>query len=159
VQELDKELIRICDVFNNHGVKYVVIGGFAVIIHGLPRTTEDIDFFVENSGQNIENLKSALKSLYKDPSIDEISTKDLEDYAVIRYGTPEDFNIDIIARLGAEISFEDILKDVVFFEIDNVEIPLCSLDMLIKMKETVRDRDGRDLRFLKKKAEERKHNL
>lgn len=159
MQELDKELIRICDVFNNHGVKYVVIGGFAVIIHGLPRTTEDIDFFVENSGQNIENLKSALKSLYKDPSIDEISTKDLEDYAVIRYGTPEDFNIDIIARLGAEISFEDILKDVVFFEIDNVEIPLCSLDMLIKMKETVRDRDGRDLRFLKKKAEERKHNL
>ena len=156
MQELDKEFIRICDTFNRYKVKYVVIGGFAVIIHGLPRTTEDIDFFIESSSQNIESLKSALKSLYNDPSIDEITTKDLEEYAVIRYGTPDDFYIDIIARLGSEVSFEDVWKNVAIFEIDDIEIPVCGLEMLIKMKKTVRDRDLRDLSFLLKKAKEQK---
>lgn len=50
---------------------------------------------------------------------------------------------------------KEVERDV-FFEIDDLNIPVCSLEMLIKIKETVRDRDMRDLRFLKKKAEERK---
>jgi hypothetical protein len=156
VQELDKEFIRICNAFNRYEVKYVVIGGFAVIMHGLPRTTEDIDLFIEGSDENIKRLKTALKALYDDPSIEEITSKDIEEYAVIRYGTPNDFYIDFIARLGDEISFEDVWKDVVFFEIDKTEIPVCGLEMLIKMKKTVRDRDLRDLRFLLKKANEQK---
>ncbi len=44
------------------------------------------------------------------------------------------------------------------FEIDDLKIPVCSLEILIRMKETIRDRDMRDLRFLKKKAEERKRD-
>jgi hypothetical protein len=156
VQELDKEFIRICNTFNRYNVKYVVIGGFAVILHGLPRTTEDIDFFIESSSQNIENLKSALKSLYNDPSIEEITTADLEEYAVVRYGTPDEFYIDIIARLGEEVSFNDVWNDVVIFEIDDTKIPVCGLEMLIKMKKTVRDRDLRDLRFLSEKYETKK---
>ncbi|HEB76851.1 MAG TPA: hypothetical protein ENJ04_10905 [Nitrospirae bacterium] len=156
VQELDKEFVRICDTFNKYEVKYVVIGGFAIIIHGLPRTTEDIDLFVENSVENIEKLKSALKSLYNDPSIDEITSGDLQEYAVIRYGTPDEFYIDIMTRLGEEVSFKEVWDNLERFEIDNVEIPVCGLETLIKMKKTVRDRDLRDLKFLMKKADEQK---
>lgn len=158
MQELDREFLRICDVFNRYNVKYVVVGGFAVIIHGLPRTTEDIDFFIESSVENVERLKSALKALYNDPSIDEITAKDVEEYAVVRYGTPDEFYIDIIARLGDEVSFKDVLNDIVIFEIDNIKIPICGLEMLIKMKKTVRDRDLLDLKFLMKKFEEQKKN-
>jgi len=157
VQELDKEFVRICDTFNKYEVKYVVIGGFAIIIHGLPRTTEDIDLFVENSVENIEKLKSALKSLYNDPSIDEITSGDLQEYAVIRYGTPDEFYIDIMTRLGEEVSFKEVWDNLERFEIDNVEIPVCGLETLIKMKKTVRDRDLRDLKFLMKKADEQKN--
>jgi hypothetical protein len=156
MKELDKEFLRICSAFNKHKVRYVVVGGFAVIIHGLPRTTEDIDFFVDDSKENVERLKSALKSLYDDLSIDEITKEDLKKYAVIRYGTPDNYYIDIIAKLGNEISFDDVWKDLVFFKIDDIEIPVCGLEMLIKMKKTVRDRDVRDLKFLMKKAEEMK---
>lgn len=156
MQELDKEFVRICDTFNKYEVKYVVIGGFAIIIHGLPRTTEDIDLFVENSVENIEKLKSALKSLYNDPSIDEITSGDLQEYAVIRYGTPDEFYIDIMTRLGEEVSFKEVWDNLERFEIDNVEIPVCGLETLIKMKKTVRDRDLRDLKFLMKKADEQK---
>lgn len=42
-KELDGALTELCDAFNRYGVKYVV-GGFAVIMHGLARMTEDIYF-------------------------------------------------------------------------------------------------------------------
>lgn len=156
-KELDRALTELCDAFNRYGVKYVVVGGFAVIMHGLARMTEDIDFFIEDSAENIEKIKVALKSLYNDPFIDELKSEDIKQYAVIRYGTPDNFNIDLIGKMGEEmISFKDVVRDAEFFEIDDLKIPVCSLDMLIKMKETVRDRDMRDLKFLKKKAEERK---
>jgi hypothetical protein len=159
MRELDKAFIEICDTFNRYGVKYVVVGGFAVIMHGLSRMTEDIDFFIEDSPENVERIKSALKSLYNDPSIDEIRLEDVKQYAVIRYGTPEDFYIDLIGKIGEEMfSFKDVEKDAETFEIDNLQIPICGLNMLIKMKETMRNRNMRDLRFLKKKAEERRQN-
>ena len=158
-KELDKSLIELCDTFNKYNVKYVIVGGFAVIMHGLARMTEDIDFFIEDSAENIEKIKVALKSLYNDPFIDELKSEDIKQYAVIRYGTPDNFNIDLIGKIGEEmISFKDIEKDAEFFEIDDLKIPVCSLDMLIRMKETIRDRDMRDLTFLKKKAEERKQD-
>lgn len=156
-KELDRALTELCDAFNRYGVKYVVVGGFAVIMHGLARMTEDIDFFIEDSAENIEKIKNALKSLYNDPFIDELKSEDIKQYAVIRYGTPDNFNIDLIGKIGEEmISFKDVERDTEFFEIDDLKIPVCSLDMLIRMKETIRYRDMRDLRFLKKKLEERK---
>ena len=158
-KELDKSLIELCDTFNKYNVKYVIVGVFAVIMHGLARMTEDIDFFIEDSAENIEKIKVALKSLYNDPFIDELKSEDIKQYAVIRYGTPDNFNIDLIGKIGEEmISFKDIEKDAEFFEIDDLKIPVCSLVMLIRMKETIRDRDMRDLTFLKKKAEERKQD-
>ncbi len=156
-KELDRALTELCEAFNRYEVKYVVVGGFAVIMHGLARTTEDIDFFIEGSFENVERIKNALKSLYDDLSIDELKSEDIKEYAVIRYGTPDNFNIDLIGKIGEDlISFKDVERDAEIFEIDNLKIPVCSLDMLIRMKETMRDRDMRDLRFLKKKAEERR---
>ena len=158
-KELDKALIELCKALNEYGVKYVVVGGFAVIMHGLARMTEDIDFFIEGSDENVEKIRAVLKSLYNDPSIDDLKAEDIKKYAVIRYGSPDDFNIDFISKIGEGlINFEDVEKNAEIFEIDDLKIPVCGLEMLIKMKETVRDRDLRDLRFLKKKAEERKHN-
>lgn len=155
-KELDRALTELCGAFNSYGVKYVV-GGFAVIMHGLARITGDIDFFIEDPDENIEKIKNALKSLYNDPSIDELKSEDIKQHAVIRYGTPDNFYIYLIGEVGEElISFKDIERDAEFFEIDNLKIPVCGLDTLIRMKETIRDRDMRDLRFLKKKAEERK---
>lgn len=96
------------------------------------------------------------ESIYNDPSIDEIEVKDIKEYAVIRYGTPDEFNIDLIGKIGELFSFNDVERSAEIFEVENIKIPVCGLDMLIRMKETVRDRDMRDLMFLKKKAEERK---
>lgn len=44
---------------NNHNVKYIVVGGFAVILHGHARVTGDMDIWVERTSDNYKKLKRA----------------------------------------------------------------------------------------------------
>lgn len=56
-------LNRLLDVFKsfqNHDVHYVVIGGIATILHGVPRTTFDLDILIEATPLNVKNLLDAL---------------------------------------------------------------------------------------------------
>jgi hypothetical protein len=56
-------LNRLTDVFasfRHHRVKYVVIGGIAAVLHGVPRATFDLDILIEASRANAENLLDAL---------------------------------------------------------------------------------------------------
>ncbi|MGI9016131.1 MAG: nucleotidyl transferase AbiEii/AbiGii toxin family protein [Euzebya sp.] len=59
--ELDAE--RIIEVLNRHGVDYVVIGGFAAVLHGSPRTTADIDITPSAERSNLLRLGAALTEL------------------------------------------------------------------------------------------------
>ena len=57
-------LNRFQDVFKSlrsHDVRYVVIGGIAAILHGVPRATLDLDILIEASNQNAEALLKALE--------------------------------------------------------------------------------------------------
>ena len=67
--DLLKEILRLCDALNNGAVKYIVVGGCAMILHGYYRTTHDIDLLVESSPENIRRLKKALYDLL---SLDEV---------------------------------------------------------------------------------------
>ena len=56
-------LNRLQDVFRSfhtHNVRYVVIGGVATILHGVPRTTFDLDILIEASSDNVKKLLTAL---------------------------------------------------------------------------------------------------
>jgi putative cell wall-binding protein len=54
------DLVLLCRHLNETGVKYVVIGGFAIILSGYIRTTGDIDLLVDSSSENVERIKKAL---------------------------------------------------------------------------------------------------
>ena len=58
-----KDLVALCRNLNAHEVKYVIIGGFAVIRHGYIRATGDIDLLVADSRENIRNIRRALAYL------------------------------------------------------------------------------------------------
>lgn len=76
-------------------VDYILVGGFAVILHGLSRLTADIDIFVKPEADNLERLKKALRKVFPaDDEIDSLSLRDLQDYAVVRFGTADDFYIE-----------------------------------------------------------------
>ncbi len=46
--------------FQSHDVKYVVIGGIAAVVHGIPRATFDLDILIEASPENAQRLLDAL---------------------------------------------------------------------------------------------------
>jgi hypothetical protein len=46
---------------NKNEVNYVLVGGYSVIYHGFPRTTGDIDIFVEVSKNNYDKLTQAFE--------------------------------------------------------------------------------------------------
>jgi hypothetical protein len=58
-----EDLVELCRSLNAAGARYVLIGGFAVILHGYVRATKDIDLLVDASTANIRAVKSALSSL------------------------------------------------------------------------------------------------
>jgi len=53
-------------------VQYVEFGAVAINLLGLARAREDLDIFVAPDRENIERLKSALRSVFDDPSIEEV---------------------------------------------------------------------------------------
>ena len=55
--------VEICAVLEAEGVDFVILGGFAAVIHGSPVPTEDIDIIPSRDGPNLERLARALKTL------------------------------------------------------------------------------------------------
>lgn len=149
--ELD-EAIRVLGSLEREGVDYVLIGGAALTFHGLVRATEDLDLFVRPTADNIERLRRALRAVYDDPSIDEISTDDLlGDYPAVRYYPPEgELFLDILTRLGEFASYESLEAQEV--ESHGIRIKIASPATLYRLKrDTVREIDHLDALRLREK--------
>jgi hypothetical protein len=129
-------------------VDYILIGGFAVILHGLSRLTADIDLFVKPESENLNRLKKALRKVFPaDDEIDSLSLQDLQDYAVVRFGTADGFYIDLVAGIGEMFRYEDLEYEV--REVAGVHVRIATPETLLRMKkDTVRPEDKRDARFL-----------
>ena len=57
---LNQDFKEFIQLLNANKVKYLVIGGYAVAIHGHPRYTKDIDIWIEMSSENAQKLMTAL---------------------------------------------------------------------------------------------------
>ena len=151
--ELQEEIVRVCGALNSEGVRYVVVGGCAVILHGYYRTTHDIDLLVDSSAENIRRLKKALQELFKSEEISEIRDVDIDQYAVVRFAPEsEEIVIDLIGKIG-KINFEVAIQDIEEVELEGIKIPVCGLSTLIETKKGTRPKDKEDLLFLKGKKE------
>ena len=149
VDLLDQSL-RIIASLNEAAVDYAVVGGVAMNLHGFIRATEALDLFVRAEADNVERLKAALRAVWDDPSIDEITAIDLcGDYPAVRYGPPSgELYLDILTRLGDFARFDDLEVETV--EIAGVQIRVASPKTLIRMKRgTVRAIDRADAEVLR----------
>jgi len=151
--ELQKELVRLCTKLNQERVRYVIVGGCAVILHGYLRTTYDIDVLVDPSAGNIGRLKKALHDLFGTEEVLEIREDDIERYAVVRVAPEsEEIVINLIGKIG-NITFDSAAKDIQELEVEETKIPVCGLLTLIETKKGVRTKDKEDLLFLIGKKE------
>jgi hypothetical protein len=144
VDALD-DALRVISSLNRAGVDYVVVGGVAMNLHGLVRATEDLDLFVRPDAENIERLRGALRAVWSDPSIAEITAEDLcGDYPAVRYGPPAGtLYLDILARVGEATRFADL--EVQEMEVEGVRVRVATPRTLYRMKkDTVRPIDHAD---------------
>lgn len=145
------EVMRILDALERAGVRYAVFGAMAMAAHGLDRATRDLDLFVTADDGNIEQLRTALNSVFNDPEIENITAADLRgEYPVIQYGPPDaDFTIDITSRLGDAFDFESL--EIVEVDAGGTTIHVVSPATLYRMKrDTVRPRDRDDAQRLRR---------
>ena len=146
------EILRVLESFAEHEVEYILVGGVALNLHGIGRPTEDIDFFIRPTPDNVSRIKQALRAVYDDDSIEEISADDLSGkYPTVRYGPPHGaFYIDLISRLGEFASFEDLKAEDADFR--GIAVRLATPETLYWLKKgTVRSRDRADAEALREK--------
>jgi hypothetical protein len=142
-----EDLVRLCKSLNEKNVKYIVIGGMAVINAGFPRATVDIDLLIDPSSKNMEKIKEALLYL-PDKAINDIELTDVENYTVVKVA--DEIMIDLM-KSACGITYLVGCKSIVKVKIEDVEIPFPSIELLYKMKQTLRERDKLDRLFLEEK--------
>ncbi len=140
-----EDLLRLCQSLNQEKVRYLVIGGFAVILHGSVRATKDIDLLVDSSQTNIKKIKQAMSSL-PDNAIALIAEDEVKKYQVVRVA--DEFVVDLMEK-ACGIDYKIAEKEIDWKEIEGIKIPLASKSLLIRMKDTVRPSDKADVEFLK----------
>ena len=150
-----KELLL---AFNAHGVKYLVVGGYAVGVHAEPRATKDLDIFICADDTNSHAVYHALAA-YGAP-LQGFSPSDFNDQqgSAFQIGQPP-ARIDILQRIDG-ISFEEAWEGRVEGLVEG-EIPanILSREHLIRNKLAIgRARDIADVEALRQAAGERTDN-
>lgn len=145
-----EDLVALCKSLNASGASYILIGGFAVMLHGSVRTTKDIDFLVDASIANIQNIKKVLAQL-PDNAAAQIDDDDVSKYEVVRIA--DEIVIDLMAK-ACGIDYAEATAGIQKIIIDGVPIPVASKELLIRMKDTIRPSDKIDAEFLRWRVEE-----
>jgi len=145
-KQLPEDFKDFIQYLNSNNVKYLLIGGWAVGLHGHPRATKDIDFLIFIDNTNLENLKKALIDFGAPPiDIDYLREKG----NVIRFGVSP-IQIDIINEADG-IDIEDCYSRREIITVEDIEISLISKTDLINNKNsTGRQADIADVEKLVK---------
>jgi hypothetical protein len=141
------DLIRLCSALNARDARYIVVGGMAVIQQGFLRATEDIDLLLEKSRQNQAKVRTALETL-PDQAVREMSEDDLDTYQVVRVA--DEIVVDLMLS-ACGVAYDDAVDEIESVEIQGVLIPFASAKLLLRTKQTYRDKDIPDRIFLEEK--------
>jgi hypothetical protein len=144
------DLLLLCRSLNSNGARYLVVGGFAVNQHGFSRTTMGIDFLVDGSLENQVRLKKSLEVL-PDKAVRELGDDDLRNYLVVRVA--DEVVVDLMMS-ACGITYEQAAPEMQTFVIDGVPIPFASARLLLRTKQTYREKDAEDRMFLERKLAE-----
>lgn len=138
------DLVRLARALNAHHVRYVLIGGFAVIAHGGGRTTKDIDLLIDADPENVARVREALQVL-EDKAVNEVADEDVARYSVVRVA--DEIVVDLMAK-ACGVDYADASRDAVEMLFADVPIPVASPPTLIRTKNTIRPSDAADRQFL-----------
>ncbi|HEU4730993.1 MAG TPA: nucleotidyltransferase [Kofleriaceae bacterium] len=146
--QLGKDFRDLLELLNRHQVRYLVVGGFAVAVHGAPRYTKDLDLWLEVSRENADRIVAVL---------DEFG------FASLGLQADDFLDPDVVVQLGYEpnrVDFLTKLTGVEFAEayparstitINGIEVPVIGRASLIANKRALgRPHDLEDAKDISK---------
>ena len=149
-------------VLADHGVRLVMIGGFAAVIHGSPYVTTDIDIVPDPAEDNLQRLSEALGVMHARVWSAEgpeglAFQHDATSLAAVRMWTlVTDFGrLDISFEPSGTEGYADVARDAVHLTISGVDVEVASLADVIRSKEAAgRDKDRLVLPVLRRLLDE-----
>jgi hypothetical protein len=153
--------IAVIDAFNRANVSYVVVGGFATVLHGYVRTTADIDFVIALDSVNALAAVRALESLDFVPRLPVLAESFANDQVRASWTREKGMTVFSLYKrdnplIGVDLfvnyplDFSQLLARSVEMDLGGVKVRTCDIDDLIAMKSAVgRPRDLDDIKHLK----------
>jgi len=136
------------NALNKAEVRYILVGGYSVVLHGYSRTTGDMDIWMERTSENYERIIKAFQ-IFGMPLFDMTESNFLSHpiWDVFTFGTPP-VAIDIMVKIEG-LNFEDVFQKAVYFEDDDLKIRTINRNDLIAAKKIAgRAKDINDLENL-----------
>ena len=139
---------------NDNDVKYIMVGGLAVVLHGYARVTGDMDIWVECTAENYKKLVSAFQQFHM-PVFDMTLEKFLhvKESDVFSFGR-NPVGIDIMTTVKG-LNFNEAYKLSSIFNDEGLPIRLIHINQLIEAKKAAgRLKDLDDIQQLQKRRKE-----
>lgn len=139
---------------NDNEVKYIMVGGLAVVLHGHARVTGDMDIWVECSAENYKKLVKAFQQFHM-PVFDMTLEKFLQvnESDVFSFGR-NPVGIDIMTAVKG-LNFDEAYKLSLIFNDEGLPIRLIHMNQLIEAKKAAgRLKDLYDIQQLQKRKKE-----
>ena len=147
----DEEILKFWSALQNNNVRYIMVGGYAINLHGFPRYTSDIDIWIEDTPMNRENLRKAFSECGMGDyfMLDKIQfVPGWTDFQLMN-----GLRLDILSSMkGLEgFTFSECLEMASMADIDEVKVPFLNINQLIDNKKAInRPKDQIDVIELEK---------
>lgn len=145
---LPEDLKQLLVAFNEHGVEYLIVGGYAVAAHAEPRATKDLDLWIRSEAANSEAVYRALA--YYGAPLAGLSPADFRDDpdSVFQIGQPP-ARVDILQQIDG-VEFEEAWRDRHEAIVEGIPAHVISIQHLIQNKlASGRSRDLADVEAIR----------
>jgi len=153
-EHLSRDLQELIRCLTTHGVRYLVVGGEAVIHHGYPRVTGDLDLFWDRTPENAERLFAALLEFWDGPVPGIEAAEELHQPGYfVQFGRAPN-RLDLLNALGTvdfDGAWERRVRETVVIGGEELPLPIIGFDDLIQAKRDAgRLKDLADIEYLTK---------
>lgn len=129
--ELQKDIREFVELLLSEKVDFLLVGGYALAVHGAPRFTEDIDFLIHLSPENADRLIQVIENFgFGDLEIEKDDF--LKPKFVIQLGMAPN-RIDILTGIDG-LNWEETWESKIDYELDGLPIHVIGKKQLIKNK-------------------------
>ena len=134
------------------GVRFLLVGAYALAVHGYPRATKDIDFFVWATPENADNLMRALVRF--GAPIKDLSAADFAAAGTVFQIGSGPQRIDLLTRISG-VSFEQAYANRLTVSMEGLEVPVISLkDLIANKRASGRTQDLADIERLESRKKD-----